>query len=142
MGAGPRSNNPARAFSTSAPRPKTKPHAKPSSHTPAKTPSPSHPSALPPGAPASLNFSQLKRVAASRAVPALAEADLVERFVRGSGPGGQSINKTENCVQLTHVPTGLRVECQDTRSLIQNRKIARKWLLQKVGLLSLVERQR
>jgi peptide chain release factor len=43
-------------------------------------------------------------------------------------PGGQKINKTNNKVMLLHKPTQLRVECQDTRSLPQNRKIARKRL--------------
>jgi protein subunit release factor A len=42
--------------------------------------------------------------------------------------GGQKINKTSNRVILVHIPTQLRVECQDTRSLQQNRKIARKRL--------------
>ncbi|GAX14604.1 hypothetical protein FisN_6Lh386 [Fistulifera solaris] len=61
-------------------------------------------------------------------LPEIDEADVVETFVRGSGPGGQKVNKTSNRVSLLHVPTGLRVECQDTRSLQQNRKIARKRL--------------
>eukprot|EP00543_Licmophora_paradoxa_P004821 CAMPEP_0202456776 /NCGR_PEP_ID=MMETSP1360-20130828/13955_1 /ASSEMBLY_ACC=CAM_ASM_000848 /TAXON_ID=515479 /ORGANISM="Licmophora paradoxa, Strain CCMP2313" /LENGTH=126 /DNA_ID=CAMNT_0049076679 /DNA_START=76 /DNA_END=456 /DNA_ORIENTATION=+ len=56
----------------------------------------------------------------------LNESDLTETFVRGSGAGGQKINKTSNKVVLIHEPTQLRVECQDTRSLQQNRKIARK----------------
>ena len=60
----------------------------------------------------------------------LNESDLEERFVRGSGPGGQKINKTSNRVVLVHVPTGLRVECQDQRSLSANRKIARNKLRQ------------
>ena len=62
----------------------------------------------------------------------LNEADLEESFVRGSGPGGQKINKTANCVQLLHKPTGIRVECQETRSLEYNRKIARKRLIRKL----------
>ena len=56
------------------------------------------------------------------------EDDLNETFIRGSGPGGQKINKTSNRVLLIHEPTKLKVECQDTRSLQQNRKIARKKL--------------
>jgi uncharacterized protein (UPF0248 family) len=60
------------------------------------------------------------------------EEDLEETFVRGSGPGGQKINKTSNKVVLIHRPTQLRVECQDTRSLQQNRKIARTRLKDKL----------
>jgi len=52
--------------------------------------------------------------------------------VKGSGAGGQKVNKTSNRVILIHVPTQVRVECQDTRSLTQNRKIARKRLRLKV----------
>ena len=64
----------------------------------------------------------------SYVLPELNEDDLTETFVRGSGAGGQKINKTSNCVVLIHGPTQLRVECQETRSLQQNRKIARKRL--------------
>ncbi|KAE8983759.1 hypothetical protein PR003_g23928 [Phytophthora rubi] len=62
----------------------------------------------------------------------LREADLTESFVKGSGKGGQKINKVRNCVLLTHVPTGLQVQCQKTRSLGGNRRVARKLLLQKL----------
>ncbi|GAB5590894.1 hypothetical protein Unana1_05794 [Umbelopsis nana] len=62
----------------------------------------------------------------------LNEDDLIETFVRGSGPGGQCINKRSNCVDLRHIPTGIRVQCQQTRSLAQNRGIARKILLSKL----------
>ena len=41
--------------------------------------------------------------------------EITEKFIRGSGPGGHSINKSMNCVQLIHVPTGLKVECQESR---------------------------
>ena len=62
------------------------------------------------------------------ALPDLNEDEIEEKFVKGSGNGGQKVNKTSNIVILVHTPTGLRVECQDTRSLQQNRKIARKRL--------------
>lgn len=39
-------------------------------------------------------------------VPIILEDDLDERFVRGSGPGGQKVNKTANCVVLKHIPSG------------------------------------
>ncbi|CCM03690.1 uncharacterized protein FIBRA_05835 [Fibroporia radiculosa] len=77
-------------------------------------------------------YSQLKKAHKQRVVPQLKEVDLEESFVRGSGPGGQSINKTENNVQLLHKPTGIRVACQETRSLSQNRKLARRVLLDKL----------
>ena len=70
----------------------------------------------------------------SAPLPELKEADLTEKFVRGSGAGGQKINKTSNRVVLVHEPTQLRVECQDTRSLAQNRKIARKRMLEKLDI--------
>jgi protein subunit release factor B len=67
-----------------------------------------------------------------RELPELDEDDLTETFIRGSGAGGQKVNKTSNRVLLVHDPTQLRVECQDTRSLTQNRKIARKRLRMKL----------
>jgi len=81
-------------------------------------------------------YSQLKKAHKERVLPVLDESDLVESFVRGSGPGGQSINKTQNNVQLLHKPTGIRVSCQETRSLEQNRKIARRILLDKLDGIS------
>ena len=51
---------------------------------------------------------------------------------RGSGPGGQSVNKTMNAVTLIHDPTGLIVRCQDTRSIAQNKKLALQRLTAKV----------
>ncbi|MCP4848617.1 MAG: peptide chain release factor-like protein [Verrucomicrobiaceae bacterium] len=53
------------------------------------------------------------------------ERDLVERFIRGSGPGGQKINKTSSCVQLRHSPSGIEIKCQHSRSLAANRVKAR-----------------
>jgi len=58
----------------------------------------------------------------------LDERDLQEIFIKGHGPGGQSVNKTSNCVLLKHIPTGTQVKCHDTRFLQENRRIARKRL--------------
>jgi protein subunit release factor B len=51
-------------------------------------------------------------------------ADVDERFVRGSGPGGQKINKTSSTVWLRHRPTGIEVRCQRERSQAANRELA------------------
>lgn len=56
------------------------------------------------------------------------EADLLEKFVRGSGAGGQKINKTSNCVFLKHLPTGVCIKCQMERSRELNRFLARREL--------------
>jgi len=53
------------------------------------------------------------------------EEDLVERFVLGSGPGGQKVNKTASCVYLLHLPTKIEVHCQESRSRTANRDLAR-----------------
>ncbi|KAJ8597899.1 hypothetical protein M405DRAFT_855191 [Rhizopogon salebrosus TDB-379] len=82
------------------------------------------------------NFSALRRAHRERKIPELREKDIEESFVRGSGPGGQSINKTENNVQLLHKPTGFRVACQETRSLQTNRMLARRLLLEKACILN------
>ncbi|MBI4412124.1 MAG: peptide chain release factor-like protein [Deltaproteobacteria bacterium] len=57
------------------------------------------------------------------------EEDLVENFIRGSGAGGQKINKTSSCVQLSHLPTGIEVRCQSSRSQALNRFLARRLLV-------------
>ena len=53
------------------------------------------------------------------------EDDLEEEFIRGSGPGGQKVNKTSSTVVLRHTPTGLEVRCQKERSQVMNRHWAR-----------------
>lgn len=58
----------------------------------------------------------------------IVEADLLEKFVRGSGAGGQKINKTSNCVFLKHLPTGVCIKCQMDRSREMNRFLAKREL--------------
>ncbi|KAI7817512.1 peptide chain release factor class I/class II, partial [Gamsiella multidivaricata] len=59
----------------------------------------------------------------------LLDTDFRERFIKGGGNGGQKINKTNSNVELKHYETGIVVQCQATRSLPQNRKLARKILI-------------
>lgn len=56
------------------------------------------------------------------------EAELEEHFERSSGPGGQNVNKVATKVILRHLPTGVTVTVQDTRSQAQNRELARERL--------------
>ncbi|KAL5366471.1 RF-1 domain-containing protein [Aspergillus floccosus] len=63
------------------------------------------------------------------------DADLTISYLKGSGPGGQKINKTNSAVQLIHRPTGLVVKSQATRSRSQNEKIARQLLADKIEQL-------
>lgn len=60
------------------------------------------------------------------------ESDIIEKFILGSGSGGQKINKTSSCVYLKHVPSGLEVKCQANRSRDLNRLYARRELCAKM----------
>lgn len=68
-------------------------------------------------------------------VPVLDENDLTEQFVKGSGPGGQSVNKTVNCVVLTHIPSGIIVKCHQSRLQSKNRELARELMVEKLDML-------
>ena len=60
------------------------------------------------------------------------EEDLQESFVTSQGKGGQNVNKVAPCVDLLHVPSGLRIKCQQERSQGLNRYLARKLLADKI----------
>ncbi|KZL83662.1 rf-1 domain-containing protein [Colletotrichum incanum] len=70
------------------------------------------------------------------------DSEIEESYLKGSGPGGQKINKTSSAVQLKHIPTGIVVKSQATRSRTQNRKIAREILAQKLDDLQNGEQSR
>ncbi|MFO1462367.1 MAG: peptide chain release factor-like protein [bacterium] len=79
-----------------------------------------------------LSDAKLKDLEARMARLGLLESDLEEEFIRGSGAGGQKINKTSVVVQLRHRPTGLQVRCQASRSQAFNRFMARRLLVEKL----------
>lgn len=73
-----------------------------------------------------------KRTVDYSRVPVLKKEELEEKFVRGSGPGGQSVNKTSNAVVLRHIPTGIIVKCHIHRQVTKNQKEARQILINKL----------
>jgi protein subunit release factor B len=63
------------------------------------------------------------------------EIDLIEKFILGSGKGGQNLHKTASTVYLKHQPTGVEVKCQESRSREDNRYFARMRLCEKLHSL-------
>lgn len=60
------------------------------------------------------------------------EKDIEEKFIVGSGRGGQKLQKTASCVFIDHHPSGFTVKCQATRSRESNRYLARIRLCKKI----------
>jgi peptide chain release factor len=67
------------------------------------------------------------------------EGELDEKFIMGSGKGGQKVNKTSSCVYLRHISTGLEVKCGRTRFREQNRFLARRELCDRLETLQHAE---
>lgn len=70
------------------------------------------------------------------------EEDIVEKFIKGSGPGGQKINKSSTCVYLHHTPSGIEIKCQRDRSQAMNRFLARRELCDQLEAAVLGERSK
>ena len=70
------------------------------------------------------------------------EKDITEKFIRGSGKGGQKINKTDSCVYLKHIPTQIEIKCQKTRSREKNRYYARQLLVEKIEVIVFKEKSK
>ncbi|OGE51101.1 hypothetical protein PENARI_c014G11446 [Penicillium arizonense] len=82
-------------------------------------------------------FSQTPTTPAKNLPPRLKinDADLTISYLKGTGPGGQKINKTNSACQISHKPSGVVIKCQATRSRAQNEKIARSLLADRVEAL-------
>ncbi len=60
------------------------------------------------------------------------EEDLIEKFIRSSGPGGQNVNKVSTGVYLKHIPSGIEIKVTQERSQALNRFLARRLLVEKI----------
>ncbi len=60
------------------------------------------------------------------------DKDIIEKFIIGSGKGGQKLHKTASMVYLKHAPSGIEIKCQYSRSREDNRYYARQRLCEKL----------
>src|SRR3989338_9751703 len=68
------------------------------------------------------------------------DSDIIEKFIRSGGHGGQNVNKTSTCVYLKHIPTGIEVKMQQERSQVLNRILAKRLLIDKIEELIFKEK--
>ena len=90
----------------------------------------------------SLSREKIKQLERRMEALGINDEDLEERFIRGSGKGGQKINNTASCVYLKHVPSGIEIKCQQDRSQVMNRFLARREVCDQLEEKQLGEKSR
>lgn len=68
--------------------------------------------------------------------------DLKIETMCSGGPGGQNVNKLQTAVRITHLPSGIAVRCEDSRSQIQNKALAIERLRNKIYLIEYAQQVR
>ena len=79
-----------------------------------------------------INKDKWDKLAQWMAILHINESSLIEKFILGSGSGGQKLHKTASTVYLKHLSSGVEVKCQESRSREDNRYFARARLCEKV----------
>jgi len=77
---------------------------------------------------------KIKALQAEMTALGICENEIKETFILGSGKGGQKQNKSHNCVQLRHMPTGISVKCQKSRHRSLNQFLARRQLCRLIAI--------
>ena len=90
----------------------------------------------------SLSREKIKQLERRMEALGINDEDLEERFNSGSGKGGQKINNTASCVYLKHVPSGIEIKCQQDRSQVMNRFLARREVCDQLEEKQLGEKSR
>ncbi|OHA68199.1 MAG: peptide chain release factor 2 [Candidatus Wildermuthbacteria bacterium RIFCSPHIGHO2_02_FULL_48_16] len=84
----------------------------------------------------------LPQISAGDAEVEIRPEDISVEFARSSGPGGQNVNKRETAVRIVHIPTGIAVESQATRTQQQNKERALEILAAKLYHIQELEREK
>lgn len=86
--------------------------------------------------PRMINKDKLEKLTAWMIKLHINEADIIEKFITGSGKGGQKLHKTASTVYIKHIPSEIEVKCQESRSRESNRYFARVRLCERLHSLT------
>ncbi|MBI5273948.1 MAG: peptide chain release factor-like protein [Chlamydiales bacterium] len=78
-----------------------------------------------------IHFAKIEEIKKQMQELGIKEDDIEEKFILGSGRGGQHLQKTHSCVQLMHIPSKIEVRCFVSRNREENRWIGRRLLCEK-----------